>query len=186
MVFSSPVFLFIFMTSVYILYRIIPTITAKNVLLLIFSIAFYTYGEPKAVVLMILSIIMNYFFGLAMGKKNKLRKPILAVSVTANLLMLGIFKYAGFGAEMLDRLPFLSMSIPNIALPIGISFYTFQAMSYVIDAYKNPRYIQQNIYKVALYITFFHSLLQVLSLNTTILQIRSTSVRMILKKLLRA
>lgn len=158
MVFSSPVFLFIFMTSVYILYRIIPTITAKNVLLLIFSIAFYTYGEPKAVVLMIISIIMNYFFGLAMGKKNKFRKPILAVSVTANLFMLGIFKYAGFGAEMLDRLPFLSMSIPNIALPIGISFYTFQAMSYVIDAYKNPRYIQRNIYKVALYITFFPQL----------------------------
>lgn len=158
MVFSSPVFLFIFMTSVYILYRIIPTITAKNVLLLIFSIAFYTYGEPKAVVLMIISIIMNYFFGLAMGKKNKFRKPVLAVSVTANLFMLGIFKYAGFGAEMLDRLPFLSMSIPNIALPIGISFYTFQAMSYVIDAYKNPRYIQRNIYKVALYITFFPQL----------------------------
>ncbi len=158
MVFSSPVFLFIFMTSVYILYRIIPTITAKNVLLLIFSIAFYTYGEPKAVVLMIISIIMNYFFGLAMGKKNKLRKPVLAVSVTANLLMLGIFKYAGFGAEMLDKLPFLNMSIPNIALPIGISFYTFQAMSYVIDAYKNPRYIQRNIYKVALYITFFPQL----------------------------
>ncbi|MBO5318753.1 MAG: MBOAT family protein [Ruminococcus sp.] len=158
MVFSSPVFLFIFLTSVYILYRIIPTTTAKNILLLVFSIAFYTYGEPKAVVLMIISIFMNYFFGLAMKKENKMRKPVLAVSVTANLLMLGIFKYAGFGAQMLNKLPFVSVSIPQIALPIGISFYTFQAMSYVIDAYKNPKYIQKNLYKLALYITFFPQL----------------------------
>lgn len=158
MVFSSPVFLFIFLTSVYVLYRIIPTVTAKNVLLLIFSLAFYTYGEPKAIVLMIISILMNYIFGLSMKSGNRSRKAVLAVSITANLLMLGIFKYAGFGAEMLDRLPFLSMSIPDIALPIGISFYTFQAMSYVIDAYKEPQYIQKNPYKLALYITFFPQL----------------------------
>lgn len=158
MVFSSPVFLFIFLTSVYILYRIIPTITAKNILLLIFSIAFYTYGEPKAIVLMIISIIMNYVFGLSMKETNKSRKTVLIISITSNLLMLGIFKYAGFGAELLDRLPFMSMNIPNIALPIGISFYTFQAMSYVIDAYKEPKYIQKSLYKLALYITFFPQL----------------------------
>ena len=158
MVFSSPVFLFIFMTSVYILHRVIPTITAKNVLLLIFSIAFYTYGEPKAVVLMIISIIMNYFFGLAMKPENKARKPVLITAITANLVMLGIFKYAGFGADLLNSLPFVSVPVPNIALPIGISFYTFQAMSYVIDAYKDPNYIQKNLYKVALYITFFPQL----------------------------
>lgn len=140
------------------LYRIIPTVTAKNILLLIFSLAFYTYGEPKAIIIMIVSIIMNYIFGLSMKKNNKSRKTVLVISITANLLMLGIFKYAGFGAEMLDRLPFLSMSIPNIALPIGISFYTFQAMSYVIDAYKEPQYIQKNLYKLALYITFFPQL----------------------------
>lgn len=158
MVFSSPVFLFIFLTAVFLLYRIIPGNTAKNVLLLIFSIAFYTYGEPKAVVLMLISIAMNYCFGLAMKKENKARKPVLAAAVIANLTMLGIFKYAGFAAEMLDRLPFLSVKIPHIALPIGISFYTFQAMSYVIDAYKDPKYIQRNLYKLALYITFFPQL----------------------------
>lgn len=158
MVFSSPVFLFIFLTSVYILYRIIPTVTAKNVLLLIFSLAFYTYGEPKAVLLMIISIFMNYFFGLAMKKQNKFRKPVLGTAVAANLLMLGIFKYAGFSAQMLNKLPFIDLSIPKIALPIGISFYTFQAMSYVIDAYKDPGYIQKNLYKLALYITFFPQL----------------------------
>lgn len=158
MVFSSTVFLFIFLTSVYILYRMIPTITAKNVLLLIFSLAFYTYGEPKAIILMIISIVMNYLFGLSMRKENKYRKASLAAAVVMNLTMLGIFKYAGFGAEMLDRLPFLSVSVPNIVLPIGISFYTFQAMSYVIDAYKNPSYIQRNLFKLALYITFFPQL----------------------------
>lgn len=158
MVFSSPVFLFIFLTSVYILYRVIPTITAKNILLLVFSIGFYTYGEPKAVVLMFISIVMNYLFGLAMKKENASRKAVLITSVAANLLMLGIFKYAGFGARLINSLPFTDIPVPDIALPIGISFYTFQAMSYVIDAYKDPKYIQCNIYKLALYITFFPQL----------------------------
>lgn len=158
MVFSSPVFLFIFLTAVFVIYRIIPGITAKNAVLLLFSLAFYTYGEPKAIVLMIISILMNYFFGLAVKKENKGRKVFLFVSIVMNLTMLGIFKYAGFGADMLNRLPFLSVSVPNIALPIGISFYTFQAMSYVIDSYKDPVYIQRNLFKLALYITFFPQL----------------------------
>ncbi|MBR5513458.1 MAG: MBOAT family protein [Ruminococcus sp.] len=158
MVFSSPVFLFIFLTAVYILYRIIPSIRMKNMILLLFSLLFYTYGEPKAIILMILSIVMNYLFGLAMKKENKSRKVCLVFSIIFNLSMLGIFKYAGFGAEMLNRLPFLSVSIPDIALPIGISFYTFQAMSYVIDAYKSPDYIQKSLFKLALYITFFPQL----------------------------
>ena len=158
MVFSSPVFLFIFLTAVYILYRIIPSIRLKNMLLLLFSLLFYTYGEPEAIILMIISIIMNYIFGLLMKKENKSRKTCLVFSIVFNLSMLGIFKYAGFGAEMLNKLQFLSVSIPNIALPIGISFYTFQAMSYVIDAYKSPDYIQRNVFKLALYITFFPQL----------------------------
>ncbi len=159
MVFSSPVFLFVFLTAVYILYRIIPTMTAKNVLLLIFSIAFYAYGEPKAVILMIISIVMNYLFGLAMKKENKARRAVLAASIAANLLMLGAFKYLGFAAETVNMLPFVKLPVPHIALPIGISFYTFQAMSYVIDSYKDPRYIQKNPYKLALYITFFPQLI---------------------------
>ena len=158
MVFSSPVFLFIFLTAVYILYRIIPNITAKNVILLLFSILFYTYSESKAVILMFISILMNYVFGLAMKSGNKHRKLCLSAAIAANLLILGIFKYAGFGAEMINKLPFLNVSVPNIALPIGISFYTFQAMSYVIDAYKSPHYIQKNLYKLSLYITFFPQL----------------------------
>lgn len=158
MVFSSPVFLFIFLTSVYVIYRIIPGIKAKNAVLLLFSIAFYTYGEPKAIVLMLISIVLNYCFGLAMKKENKHRKAVLWTAIAVDLLILGIFKYAGFGAHMLSRLPFLSVSVPHIALPIGISFYTFQAMSYVIDAYKDTRYIQKNLFHTALYITFFPQL----------------------------
>lgn len=158
MIFSSPVFLFIFMTAVYILSRIIPGITAKNVLLLIFSIFFYAYGEPKALVLMIISIFMNFAFGLAMKPQNKARKAVLAISVILNLLMLGVFKYAGFTADMINLIPGVNIPVPSIALPIGISFYTFQAMSYVIDAYKDPGYIQKNLFKLALYITFFPQL----------------------------
>lgn len=159
MVFSSPAFLFIFLTSVFILYRLIPGITAKNILLLFFSIAFYTYGEPKAVLLMLGSIILNYAAGLGMKENNKYRKIILFSAIIADLLILGIFKYAGFGAELLNKIPFLSFGIPHIALPIGISFYTFQAMSYVIDSYKEPRYIQRNPFRLALYITFFPQLI---------------------------
>lgn len=107
---------------------------------------------------MIASILMNYCFGLAMKPENKARKPILAVGIIANLAMLGVFKYAGFTAEMINVIPGVNIPVPEIALPIGISFYTFQAMSYVIDAYKNPKYIQKNLYKVALYITFFPQL----------------------------
>ncbi len=153
MVFSSPVFLFAFLTAVYILYRIIPTKTLKNILLLVFSLLFYTYGESKAILLMIISIAVNYIFGLAMTNKNKFRKPVLVCAVTVNLLILGIFKYAGFGAGL------LGITLPHIALPIGISFYTFQAMSYVIDSYRNPEYIQKNLFKLALYITFFPQLI---------------------------
>lgn len=152
MVFSSPVFLFAFLTAVYIFYRIIPAMTAKNILLLIFSLLFYTYGEPKALLLMIVSIEMNYWFGRAMKHENKYRKSAMICAVTANLLMLGVFKYAGFGAGLLN------ITIPHIALPIGISFYTFQAMSYVIDAYNNPKYIQKSRFRLALYITFFPQL----------------------------
>ncbi len=159
MVFSSPVFLFIFLTAVFVLYRIIPGITGKNILLLVFSIAFYSYGEPKAVLLMLFSILLNYSAGLCMKSSNKYRKAVLAGAIVADLTILGVFKYAGFGAEMLNRLPFISVSVPHIALPIGISFYTFQTMSYVIDAYKQPRYIQKSLFRLALYITFFPQLI---------------------------
>ena len=100
MVFSSPVFLFIFLTAVYILYRIVPPVSVKNTILLIFSLLFYTYGEPKAIILMIISIVMNYLFGLSMKKENKSRKICLFFSIVLNLTMLGIFKYAGFGTEI--------------------------------------------------------------------------------------
>ena len=133
--------------------------TAKNVLLLVFSLAFYAYGEPKAVLLMLLSICMNYLFGLGMKQENRHRRLLLAAAVTANLLMLGVFKYAAFGAELINTIPFINVRVPSIALPIGISFYTFQAMSYVIDSYKDPAYIQKNLYKLALYITLFPQLI---------------------------
>jgi alginate O-acetyltransferase complex protein AlgI len=108
---------------------------------------------------MLFSILLNYSAGLCMKSSNKYRKAVLAGAIVADLTILGVFKYAGFGAEMLNRLSFISVSVPHIALPIGISFYTFQAMSYVIDAYKDPKYIQKSPFKLALYITLFPQLI---------------------------
>ena len=95
-----------------------------------------------------------------MKKTNKARKTVLVISIASNLLMLGIFKYAGFGAEMLNRLPFLSMSIPNIALPIGISFYTFQIMSDEFDVYYGIAPAQRKLSSLALDIMMFSPLLK--------------------------
>ncbi|MCR5781760.1 MAG: MBOAT family protein [Clostridia bacterium] len=159
MVFSSAAFLFIFLPTVFILYRIIPSHRARNALLLVFSLFFYAYGEPKAIALMLVSVVMNYLFGLGMGAENKARKPILVISVICNLALLGVFKYAGFAAETVNLIPGVNLPVPHIALPVGISFYTFQAMSYVIDAYRDPTNIQRNPFKIALYITFFPQLI---------------------------
>ena len=158
MVFSSPVFLFIFLTAVYILYRIVPPVSVKNTILLIFSLLFYTYGEPKAIILMIISIVMNYLFGLSMKKENKSRKICLFFSIVLNLTMLGIFKYAGFGAEMLNALFSANLAIPHIALPIGISFYTFQSMGYLIDVYRKSVRAEKNPAKLLLFVSFFPQL----------------------------
>lgn len=159
MVFSSAAFVFIFLPLVFVLYRIIPSHKARNALLLVFSLFFYAYGEPKAIVLMLISIAANYLFGLGMKAENKSRKAIMIISVVFNLLLLGIFKYAGFFVETINYIPGVNIPVPNIALPVGISFYTFQSMSYVIDAYRDPRNVQKNPFKIALYISFFPQLI---------------------------
>ncbi len=157
MVFSSTVFLFIFLPAVYILYLIFKSIRVRNIILIAASLVFYAYGEPKAVALMILSIVVNYFFGLGMAGKRK--KPLLVLSVIFNVLMLYIFKYLCFTAELMSGITGISFNIPQIALPIGISFFTFQAMSYVIDVYKKPELIEKNILNIFLYISLFPQLI---------------------------
>lgn len=158
MVFSSLIFLCIFLPVVYILHLVIPSIRWKNALLIIASLLFYAYGEPVYVLLMILSTLINYFGARALGAKSH-RKLILAVVVILNLGMLGVFKYTGFVLNTLNEIGGLHIPVPNIVLPIGISFFTFQALSYVIDVYRGNVGVQKNYFKVLLYISFFPQLI---------------------------
>ena len=158
MVFSSLIFLCIFLPVVYILHLIIPSIRWKNALLIITSLLFYAYGEPVYVLLMILSTLINYFGARALTA-GKMKKAALAVVVILNLGMLGVFKYTGFILNTLNEIGGLNIPVPNIVLPIGISFFTFQALSYVIDVYRGNVGVQKNYFKVLLYISFFPQLI---------------------------
>ncbi|MDE5753633.1 MAG: MBOAT family protein [Oscillospiraceae bacterium] len=158
MVFSSSVFLFLFLPVVFGLYYLVPEKHFRSILLILMSVLFYAFGEPFVVFLMLISILVNYILGLLM-QKQKLRKPVLILSILWNLGLLGIYKYAGFLIGILNIVPFLNFPVPEIALPIGISFFTFQAMSYVIDLYRNEIPVQKNLFRLVLYITFFPQLI---------------------------
>ena len=157
MVFSSLVFLSIFLPVVLILHTVIPHRGIRNVLLLIASLLFYTYGEPVYIILMIVSALLNYIFALLLGRGRS--KVILVLAVAVNLGLLGVFKYTGFLVGNVNALLGLSLPIPAISLPIGISFFTFQALSYVIDVYRDDVAVQRNYFKVLLYISFFPQLI---------------------------
>ena len=155
MVFSTPIFLFLFLPAVLVLNYIIPKkyIAAKNVALLIASLFFYAWGEPKNVLLMLLSIAVNYVCGLLLGRfdsDEKKRKVVLWASVVFNLGLLFFFKYFSFVTGGL---------FPVIKLPIGISFFTFQIMSYTIDVYRRSVEPQKSLLKLALYISLFPQLI---------------------------
>lgn len=159
MVFSNLVFLFIFLPAVLFLYYLSPK-AGKNYILLLASLLFYAWGEPVYVLIMLGSICMNYLFArlLDQGKNAFQRKFWLVVSIIANLFVLGIFKYAGFFMENVNKLFHTVFPVPEIALPIGISFFTFQAMSYVIDVYRKDAVLQKNLFDLALYISLFPQL----------------------------
>lgn len=154
MVFSSTLFLFIFFPLVLLIYYLIPQkyVTAKNIELLIASLIFYAWGEPIYVGLMIISICVNYIFGLLLELFDRAtwRKTTLVVSVVFNLGMLFFFKYINL---------FTNNAFPEITLPIGISFYTFQIMSYTIDVYWGNVKTQRNLFNLGLYISLFPQLI---------------------------
>lgn len=163
MVFSSTVFLFAFLPAVLALYYLCPA-AWRNGLLLAASLFFYGWGEPKYIIVMIGSIGFNYLCGLWIEKQNIHRRhrqsrSMLALCVTGNLLLLGWFKYAGFAAENLNHFLGLGLPVMQAALPIGISFYTFQAMSYVIDVYRRKTAAQKSLIRFAVYITLFPQLI---------------------------
>ncbi|MBR4444732.1 MAG: MBOAT family protein [Solobacterium sp.] len=157
MTFSSLVFICIFLPVVYVLHTVIPSLQVKNGLLIAASLLFYAFGEPVYVLLMIASAVMNYLFALAMGKKRI--KLFLILAVVCNIGILFVFKYTGFFVQSINTLLHMNIPVPQITLPIGISFFTFQALSYVIDVYRGQTDVQKNFFKVLLYISFFPQLI---------------------------
>ena len=177
MLFSSNIFLFLFLPATLLGYYLLrPSVQLKNYFLLLMSLGFYAWGEPVYVFLMLASITGNYLFGWLVGtaKKPGTKKFWLVTSVVFNLGILFWFKYTNFLIDNINVL--LGTDLPRIApaLPIGISFFTFQAMSYVIDVYRGTTEIQKNPLYLALYISFFPQLIAgpIVRYNTIAQQIR--------------
>ena len=157
MVFSSLVFLCIFFPVVFCLHSVIPSIKVRNALLILASLIFYAFGEPVYVVVMVISAFLNYLCAMLMEKIN--RKAVLAGAVVLNIGMLSVFKYTGFFITTINSALHLHIEVPQITLPIGISFFTFQALSYVIDVWRGQVEVQRKFSKVLLYISFFPQLI---------------------------
>ena len=160
MLFSSIPFLYYFLPSVLILYFLVPK-KLKNTVLLISSLVFYGWGEPKYVIMMVASIIIGFVSGLlieATNEKSK-KKLILTINIIINLGFLGFFKYSNFFIENFNNVTGLSLKLLNVALPIGISFYTFQILSYAVDVYRGTVKAQKNLINLATYITMFPQLI---------------------------
>ena len=161
MVFSSLSYLLLFMPLVILLYFIVPK-KARNFILFVVSLIFYAWGEPIYVVLMIFSTLVDYSHGLLLEKwedKPALRRAVLISSCVINLGLLCFFKYAGFAVQSVNDLLGLSLKVPSVALPIGISFYTFQTMSYTIDVYRRKCPVQHNIISFGCYVAMFPQLI---------------------------
>ncbi len=164
MVFSSLIFLFIFLPVVLLFYYFVKE-KFRNTLLLLASIIFFAWGGVSYTLILIISIFTNYFVGLLINKylETKLARYYLALGITINIGILVIFKYANFFIENLNEL-FINLNIEqidyeNIILPIGISFYTFQALSYIIDVYRKETEVQKSFTKLALFISLFPQLI---------------------------
>lgn len=161
MVFSSTIFLCVYLPLVLLGYYICPK-KGRNLFLLIVSLVFYAWGEPKYVFLMIFSILVNYIFGRLMDKnrgRQKRMKLLLVLSVVIDIGLLSVFKYTDFVITNINAIFGSSFDLLNIALPIGISFYTFQAMSYTIDVYRDDVRVQKNLIDFGMYITMFPQLI---------------------------
>lgn len=162
MVFSSLPFLFLFLTAVLAVYYAVPK-RFRNAVLFVFSLLFYGYGEPIFIVLMMFSVTLNYVSGILLGKFGNSagkKKAVLVICVIINLLLLGFFKYTPLLAQTAEKIPALSfVRVPEIALPIGISFYTFQTMSYTIDVYRGNCAPQKNYVAFGTYVALFPQLI---------------------------
>lgn len=159
MVFSSLIFISVFLPVVLVLYWLLPSVKGKNILLLAASLLFYAYGEPVYVLLLVASSFLNYIWALLIEHGGARRKCILAAAAVTDLAVLCVFKYAAFLTGIFNSISGLAIPVPDVALPVGISFYTFQAMSYVIDVYRGEVKAQRNFMHILLYISLFPQLI---------------------------
>ena len=159
MLFTSNIFIFLFLPCIILFYYLIQK-RFRNIFLLFASLLFYAWGEPKFVLVMIGSIVFNYFMALLISssKKQLVRNVLLILTLAGNLSILFIFKYLNFVIENINRIGF-DVTKKEIVLPLGISFFTFQALSYVIDVYRGQAQVQKRIQNFGLYISFFPQLI---------------------------
>lgn len=163
MIFSSLFFLFVFLPISLILYYVVPK-RFRAIPLVLISLLFYAWGTPEYIILILLSMVFNYITGLEIAHFQEAEKTIVArvfmiLAVVVNLLMLGFFKYYGFLISNINAITGLQLSAPQLAMPLGISFYTFTVLSYVLDVYRGRAAAQKNILLYAVYVTFFPKLI---------------------------
>ncbi len=158
MVFSSLLFVYAFLPICLGIYAIARNIKAKNIVLLIFSLIFYAWGEPVYILLLLFMTLCDWVFAIMIDKsgKEKARKAIVILAVIVNLSLIGVFKYTGFTLTNIQAVFGVPEIIPKIALPIGISFYTFQLLTYVIDVYRKEVSAQKNFFWLLLYSSLFY------------------------------
>lgn len=160
MVFSNAIFLFAFLPVTLLVYFILKKNNIRNYWLLLVSLLFYLWAKPKYVIILIISIVINYFGALwvAFTKNSRKAKGILILAVAANLALLYFFKYFIFSIKLLEDIFNLKIDIFEVVLPVGISFFTFQGLSYVIDVYRKDVSVQKNPFKFGMYISMFPQL----------------------------
>ena len=159
MVFSSLTFLFFFLPAVLLLYYLNGSRRWRNAVLLVASLLFYAWGEPRYVLVMLAAALVAYLGGLLMARGGAWRKPVFAVTVLLLLGNLFFHKYLGFALENLSRIPGLTLRAGQVTLPLGISFYTFQILSYVIDLYNGRVGVQRSFFRLLLYVSLFPQLI---------------------------
>ena len=159
MAFSSPAFVFVFLPAVFLLYRLIPWQKGRNLLLLVFSLLFYSAGSLVHLPLLLAVALVNYLAGLWFRSGRGGRKPVLILTLVLNLGALAVFKYLDFFTATLNGLLGTALPLPGLLLPIGISFFTFQGLSYSIDAYRDPDSGTRSFPEVLLYLSFFPQLI---------------------------
>lgn len=155
MVFSSLIFLYAFLPVSLLVYLLMPTQKTRNISLLVFSLIFYAWGEPRYVLLLAAMSFFDWYFALQIehSRKKRRRRRLLFAACAVNLGLIGYFKYAGLFCSLFGTVP---EAIRSIALPIGISFYTFQLLTYVVDVYRKEAQAQESYWNVLLYASLFH------------------------------